>query len=123
MKKTFVETSEFTKWVEEYLSDEALSDFQRELLNDPETGSAMPGCGGLRKMRVADPRRAKGKRGGARVIYLHVAEANVIFLMDTFGKDEQADLTADQKKVLKGLAQSYKGAAIEAAGAFDKETK
>ena len=102
------------------MSDEALADFQRELLNDPETGSVMPGCGGLRKMRVADPRRGKGKRGGARVIYLHVAEADVIFLMDVYGKDEQADLSADQKKVLKGLAQSYKRAAIQAARAIDK---
>jgi len=57
MKKTFVETREFTEWVKEYLSDETLFDFQRELLNDPETGSVIPGCGGLRKIRVADPRR------------------------------------------------------------------
>jgi hypothetical protein len=53
LKKTFVEMSEFTEWVKEYLSDEALADFQRELLNDPDTGSVMPGCGELRKMRVA----------------------------------------------------------------------
>jgi putative transcriptional regulator len=31
-------------------------------MNDPETGAVMPGCGGLRKMRVADPSRGKGKR-------------------------------------------------------------
>ena len=122
MQKTFVETAEFTAWVKEYLSDDALSDLQRELLNAPDTGSVMPGCGGLRKMRVADPRRGKGKRGGARVIYLHVAEADVIFLMDIYGKGEQEDLTADQKKILKGLAQSYKRAAIQMARAFDKET-
>ncbi len=123
MKKTFVETSNFTEWVKEYLPDEALADFQRELLDDPDSGSVMPGCGGLRKVRVADPRRGKGKRGGVRVIYLHVAAADVIFLMDIYGKDEQTDLTADQKRVLKGLAQSYKRTAIQAAGAFDKETK
>jgi len=122
MKKTFVETREFTEWAKDYLSDDALVDMQRELLNDPDTGSVMPGCGGPRKMRVADPRRGKGKRGGVRVIYLHVAEADVIFLMDIYGKDEQADLSADQKRALKGLAQSYKGAAIMAARAFDKET-
>jgi hypothetical protein len=122
MNKTFVETREFTQLVKNYLSDDALSDFQRELLNDPEAGSVMPGCGGLRKMRVADPGRGKGKRGGVRVIYLHVAEADVIFLMDMYGKDEQEDLTADQKKILKGLAQSFKAAAIMAARVLDKET-
>jgi hypothetical protein len=75
----------------------------------------MPGCGGLRKLKVADPKRRKGKRGGARVIYLHVAEADAIVLLDIYGKDEQEDLTADQKKVLNGLADEYKRAAILAA--------
>jgi len=74
----------------------------------PEKGTPMPGCGGLRKIRTPDPRRGKGKRGGARVIYLHVPEANVIFVMDIYGKGEQEDLSADQKKVLKALAEQYK---------------
>jgi hypothetical protein len=68
MHKVLVETREFTEWVKEYLSDEAFSELQRVFLDDPETGSVMPGCCGLRKMRVSDPRRGKGKRGGARVI-------------------------------------------------------
>jgi hypothetical protein len=104
------------------LSDEGLAGLQRALLRDSEPGSVMPGCGGLRKIRVADPRRGKGKRGEIRVIYLHVAEADVIFLMDIYGKDEQEDLTADQKKILKGLAQRFKAAAILAARVLDKET-
>jgi hypothetical protein len=122
MNKTFVETREFTEWVKVYLSDEVLSELQQELRNDPETGSVMPGCGGLRKIRVADSRRGKGKRGGVRVIYLHVAEADVIFLMDIYGKDEQEDLNADQKKILKGFAQSFKAAAILAVRVLEKET-
>jgi hypothetical protein len=120
MKKTFIETAEFTQWVKEYLSDEVLSDLQRELQNDPDRGSVMPGCGGLRKIRAADSRRDNGKRGGIRVIYLHVADADVIFLMDIYGKDEQADLTAHEKKALKDLAENYKRAAIQAAELFDK---
>jgi hypothetical protein len=43
-----------------------------------------------------------------------------VFLMDIYGKDEQANLTSEQKKALKGLAESYKRAAIEAAGLFEK---
>jgi hypothetical protein len=120
MLKTFIETGEFTEWVREYLSDESFSELQKELLNNPDTGVVMPGCGGLRKMRVADPKRGKGKRGGARVIYLHVAEADVIYLMDIYGKDEQEDLTFSQKKILKRLADEYKGAGIRAAGAYRK---
>ncbi|MFI5457255.1 MAG: type II toxin-antitoxin system RelE/ParE family toxin [Isosphaerales bacterium] len=108
MKKTFVETSEFTEWVKEYMSDDSLADCQRELLNDPETGSVMPGCGGLRKMRVADPRRGKGKRGGARVIYLHIEESDQIHLITVYGKDQKDDLSADDKRSYRRLVQNLK---------------
>ena len=93
---------------------------QRELLADPERGDVIPGCGGLRKLRVADPRRGKGKRGGARVIYLHVAEANLIYFMDIYGKGEQDNLTADQKKILKNLAEECRRAAIRLTRAMKK---
>jgi mRNA-degrading endonuclease RelE of RelBE toxin-antitoxin system len=36
---------------------------------NPEAGDTIPGTGGLRKVRFADERRGKGKRGGLRVIY------------------------------------------------------
>jgi hypothetical protein len=68
MHKTFVETSEFTQWVKAYLSDDSLAELQRELLDDPQVGAVIPGCGGLRKVRVTDPRCGKGKRSGIRVI-------------------------------------------------------
>ena len=61
---SFIETGEFAGWVREYLSVEAFPEFQRDQLNDPDTGVVMAGCGGLRKMRVPDPKRGKGKRGG-----------------------------------------------------------
>jgi hypothetical protein len=75
----------------------------------------MPGCGGLRKMRFADPRRRKGERGGVRVIYLHVPQADWIFLLDLYGKDEKDDLSAAEKKVLRQLAAEFKEAALRAA--------
>src|SRR5262245_3751993 len=108
MKKTFVETAEFTEWVKEHLSDDTLSDLQRELLNDPETGSVIPGCGGLRKIRVADPRRGKGKRSGARVIYLHIEELDQIHLITVYGKDQKDDLSADDKKLYRQLVRILK---------------
>jgi hypothetical protein len=78
------------------------------LLLDPEMGVVMPGCGGLRKLRIGDPGRGKGKRGGARVIYLDVPEAGVVFFLDVYGKDEKDDLSPREKKVLKTLAEAYK---------------
>jgi mRNA-degrading endonuclease RelE of RelBE toxin-antitoxin system len=112
MKVLFIESSEFTAWVSEYLPDASFEALQRELLDDPGKGAPIPGCGGIRKLRTPDPRRGKGKRGGIRVIYLVVPETNVIYLMDIYGKGEQEDLSADQKAVLKRLAAQLKKQAI-----------
>ncbi|MGH7576080.1 MAG: hypothetical protein ACREM1_13260 [Longimicrobiales bacterium] len=48
----------------------ALRDLQLTLLDRPEAGDLDPGTGGLRKVRMRDPARGKGKRGGARAHYL-----------------------------------------------------
>lgn len=112
MRDLFIESLEFTEWVKAYLTDDGLAALQRELLRDPEAGDVMPGCGGLRKLRIADPRRGKGKRGGIRVIYLHVPEANAIFLMDGYDKGEREDLSTADRKLLKALAEHYKQAII-----------
>jgi hypothetical protein len=122
MKKTFIESSGFTARLPDFLDEDAYAALQNELLELPETGKVMPGCGGLRKMRFADPRRRKGKRGGVRVIYLHVAETDWIFLLDLYGKDEKDNLSAAEKKVLRRLAEEFKKEALRAAApATEKE--
>jgi hypothetical protein len=72
MKKLFIETTGFTREVIARLDDRTYAEFQTRLMANPDEGEVMPGCGGLRKIRLADPKRQKGKRGGSRVIYLHV---------------------------------------------------
>ena len=106
MKKLFVETTEFTGRIGEILADEEYAAFRRRLSEHPDAGRVMSGCGGLRKIRLADPRRRKGKRGGVRIIYLHVPKANWIFLLDVYDKDEKEDLTAQEKKALRRLAET-----------------
>lgn len=59
MKAVFIETSEFTE-LSEHLTDDLYSSLQQELMADPEKGNVMKGCRGLRKVRVADPKRKKG---------------------------------------------------------------
>jgi hypothetical protein len=66
----FVETGVFTKRVARLGLEEALRELQKELLQNPLGGDLDPGTGGLRKVRIPDPGRGKGKRGGARVHYL-----------------------------------------------------
>jgi hypothetical protein len=116
MKKTFVESTGFTEWVADRNEpwDKVLAELQQELMADPDAGDVMPGCGGLRKIRVPDPGRGKGKRGGARVIYLHVPEADWVFLLDGYDKGEKDDLSPAEKKALVKLVAELKAEAVEA---------
>lgn len=100
MKLTFVESLVFTARWRKRADDEALRALQLALLDAPDAGSAIPGCGILRKLRSADPSRGKGKRGGLRVIYLHTPEAATVDLITVYGKDEKDDLTAQELKIL-----------------------
>ena len=114
MKAVFVESSEFTEWVAKFLPDDAYATLQQELMDQPDKGDVMPGCGGLRKVRTADPKRGQGKRGGARVIYLYVPEAKWFFMLDIYGKDEKDDLSPAQKKTLAQLVDELKRQALAA---------
>ena len=108
MNKTFLESREFSEWVKTYLTDDELAALQRSLLADPDAGSVIPGCGGLRKLRIGDPRRGQGKRGGARVIYVHVEEASLIYLVTVYGKDQKDDLSNEDKRAYRDLARLLK---------------
>jgi hypothetical protein len=119
MNKLFIESTGFTSWVIKFLDDQEYSAFQQQLIADPGAGEAMPGCGGLRKIRLGLPGR--GNRSGARVIYLHVEEAGWIFLLHAYGKGEKEDLRPQEKKVLQRLARQLKAEAGRAAGRSGKE--
>lgn len=62
MNAVFVEVPAFERHRERYLDDAALLDLQLSLMNNPEAGRTIQGTGGLRKLRLRDPRRGKGKR-------------------------------------------------------------
>ena len=83
------------------LSDDEYRAVQEELGTSPELGDLMPGTGGFRKMRWADARRGKGRRGGLRIIYYHFKSDHQIWLMTVFDKDEASDLNPKEKKALK----------------------
>lgn len=72
----------------------------------PEAGNTIPGTGGLRKLRFADPRRGKGKRGGLRVIYYWWNLGLQFWLFTVYDKDELADLTPQQCKALKAMVKA-----------------
>jgi hypothetical protein len=65
---------------------------------DPHCGVVIPGSGGIRKLRFGFGGR--GKRDGARVIYLFGGEDVPVFLLTAFAKNEKADLTAAERAAL-----------------------
>jgi hypothetical protein len=102
----FIEVSDFTLVVTEYFgSDEAYADFQSELANKPDKGTVIPGAAPLRKLRWGDKQRGMGKRSGLRVIYIHIPDLKVLFMLDVFGKGEAADLSKEVLRELQKLAK------------------
>lgn len=121
MTVTFFETSGFAEWREHFLPDATYAKLQNDLMADPDLGDVMSGCRGLRKLRMADTKRGKGKRGGARVIYLHVPEAKCFYLIDIYGKDEKDDLSADEKKEFEAMARAIKANCVARFKSWQKE--
>jgi len=71
--------------------------------NDPRCGVVVPGGGSIRKVRVGFGGR--GKRGGARVLYIFGGDDVPIFLLAAFAKNEKADLTpAERAAMAKAIA-------------------
>lgn len=105
---TFVETQVFTQRITNLGLEGALRDLQALLLNQPDAGAIDPGTGGLRKVRIPDPTRGKGKRGGARVHYLWLPNVAVVYLLFVYTKDEASTLSPSEKRQLRDVVEAIK---------------
>lgn len=109
MNRTFIEVPQFTKkWQMLGLTDDDLRALQKELLNNPKAGDAIKGTGGIRKIRIPMENKGKGKRGGARVIYIDIELKETIYFVNVYTKDEKDDLTEDEKKAFKAVVKILK---------------
>ena len=72
----------------------------------PLRGDLLVGTGGIRKVRFA--RGGRGKSGGVRVIYYFYTAEKPIYLLEIFGKNEKANLTAAQRNPLAQVAAEIK---------------
>jgi hypothetical protein len=106
VKAVFVHLPAFERSRADYLDDDGLRDLENQFLRNPEAGDVIPDSGGLRKLRFADTRRGKGKRSGLRVIYYWWDQASQFWLFTIYDKDEMADLTAKQRKMLKTMIKA-----------------
>jgi mRNA-degrading endonuclease RelE of RelBE toxin-antitoxin system len=101
----FIETPLFTTLLAELLPDEEYAEFQQFLATNPQSGDVIKDTGGLRKVRWSSG--GKGKRGGVRVIYYSVDEADQIRLLLIYKKGIQDDLTAAQRKQLRAIKDGW----------------
>jgi len=102
----FIESTAFTRRLQSLAgaaADSVLREIQDELLANPAKGRVVKGLGGIRKGRVSNPARGKGKRGGYRYLYLHLEARRHIHLLYILDKGEQEDLTQDERTILKNL--------------------
>lgn len=95
---TVAETAPFQRKINGLLSDEERSDLIAYLAEHPNAGVLMQGTGGIRKLRWA--RQGSGKSGGIRVIYYFHSEMMPLYLLAAFGKNEKANLSAEEKQLL-----------------------
>ncbi|HEX6037142.1 type II toxin-antitoxin system RelE/ParE family toxin [Longimicrobium sp.] len=102
----FISLPVFDRMAEGLLGDNDIRHIQQTLLETPDAGAVIRRAEGLRKLRISVPGR--GKRGGARLIYLYIQLRSVIYFVAVFSKTEQADLTVADYRVLGELARSLK---------------
>ena len=87
---------------------DVLSAVQADLIKNPARGDLVPGLGGIRKARCSNPARRKGKRGGYRYLFLYLENRDHIHLLYLLDKDEQEDLSNDERKELRALVAEIK---------------
>ena len=97
----FIETSAFTKYLPDYLSDEDYHALQSYLMQKPDAGAIVRGTGGIRKVRWAPV--GKGKRGGVRVIYYWKRPDHEIWMLTIFSKSENSTIPSH---ILKQIAEA-----------------
>jgi mRNA-degrading endonuclease RelE of RelBE toxin-antitoxin system len=103
---TFIEHPIFTKQISTLLTDDEYRCLQTDIAAKPESGDIIPGLAGLRKVRWGA--KGKGKRGGARIIYLLIPNHELIYLFYAYTKGDITDMSSEQKKRLAKAVEQIK---------------
>lgn len=107
---TVVETPRFLADAARLFTDEEREAIVERVATDPFCGVVIPGGESIRKVRVGFGGR--GKRGGARVMYLFGGNEVPVFLLAAFAKNEKDDLTGAElstmAKAVKAILANYR---------------
>ncbi|WP_225773584.1 addiction module toxin RelE [Inquilinus sp. Marseille-Q2685] len=109
-----VETPIFTRRADALLSPEDRADLITILALTPRAGALIPGLGGIRKMRFAP--LGRGKSGAFRVIYYLLDDDTPVLALLLYGKNEQINPSAEQRRVMLRLVEMLKDEARKRRG-------
>lgn len=102
MKRTFIQTKEFTKnWERLGLNDDDLRRLELEIMENPSSAPVIKGTGKLRKKRFAISN--KGKSGSTRVCYVDFVIKETIYLITVYPKNEKDNLSMEERRAIKKL--------------------
>ena len=104
---TVAETPLFVRQAEKVWGDTEREEFVDYIAGNPKAGDVIPETGGVRKVRWS--REGAGKRGGARVIYFYADAGRPLYLLMVYAKARKEDLSAQEKRTVRGLAAVLKG--------------
>ena len=96
--QTVVETPSYLSDAERLFSLDERKAIVDRLASDPTCGVVIPGGGGIRKVRFGFG--ARGKSGGARIVYLFCGTNLPVFVLAVFAKNEKANLSAAERNTL-----------------------
>jgi mRNA-degrading endonuclease RelE of RelBE toxin-antitoxin system len=94
--RTVIETPTFQKQAATVWRAEERDAFINFIAENPDAGEVIPGADGARKVRWVRP--GMGKRGGARVIYFHLVQDEVVLLVMIYAKAERENVKPTQIK-------------------------
>lgn len=98
---TIVELPEFIRQSQGLFAEDEKRSLINYLATHPQAGDVIQGTGGIRKLRWAI--QARGKSGGARIIYYYHNESIQLFLLTAFGKNEKANISPAERNELAKL--------------------
>jgi len=106
---TVAETGLFMRQADDVWDAVERNAFVDFIARNPEAGDIIPDTGGVRKLRWR--KAGTGKRGGVRVVYFYYDPECPIYLLMVYAKARREDMTPDEKRAAKKLAETLKSMA------------
>jgi hypothetical protein len=98
------------EWSDLALGDDDLQERPSAILVSPDRYPIIPGTGGLRKLRFAPSREARGQSGADRVGSVRFREFGFILLVTVWGKNDKSNLSARDRNGVAGIVREIRRA-------------